>query len=545
MPLPTTYRVGAVTVSANGTAVSGAGTNWLAGGIREGDIFAARGLTATIESVDSATSLTLSAPWAGPALTASEYEIRYTPDASRVLAASRAALEAMEVTYSGNAAVITQAQLRKNNLTASRAPVPSDDASQGYAVGSRWLWQGVSWVAAGVEANAALWVRENDLTPEGAGAQGGGADDAAALSTLFSQAVSSGVRAIYLARDYNGSSAPPASVRRMGPGKIIVGTNEYGGRDDDILRHDPSANSGDYSIRITRNRPDITSDPEKRGYYFYQNYSSSRPGAGSSLFGFAANIKRTGGGRKVVPAQLNGYAMDDSGATVWGIVTEAWSGDPTTEPLASATLVGGEFAVLSQRHDNNRPLVGVDSVFKNRSDSATDVLHGTAGDNAFNRNSVAVQISSGFNRDRPASGARAGWHTGIKFTPFSLDESPDGKAIGIDMSAVQPSRMLTSLLLPREVPIAVFPVSGGAAGQFDGFRYSSRKIDFVRDIATTPVVRATLDLSLNAPSGTIMATGGTTTSATAGSGGALPATPALYLQFRWEGTNYRIPLYNA
>lgn len=149
MALPTTYRVGAVTVSANGTAVTGAGTNWIAGGIREGDIFAARGLTATIESVDSATSLTLSEPWSGAALSNAEYEIRYTPDASRVLAASKAALVAIEETYEGSRAAIEEAQLRKNNLTASRAPVPSDNEAQGYAAGSRWLHAAYEWLHAG------------------------------------------------------------------------------------------------------------------------------------------------------------------------------------------------------------------------------------------------------------------------------------------------------------------------------------------------------------------------------------------------------------
>ena len=41
---------------------------------------------------------------------------------------------------------LNAAQLIKNNLTAARAPLPSDDASQGYAVGSRWIWQGQEWV---------------------------------------------------------------------------------------------------------------------------------------------------------------------------------------------------------------------------------------------------------------------------------------------------------------------------------------------------------------------------------------------------------------
>lgn len=182
MPLPTTYRVGTVTVSANGTAVTGAGTNWLSGGIREGDIFAAKGLTATIDSVNSATSITLVQPWAGAALSGSEYEIRYTPDASRVLAASRAALEAIETTYSGNAAAITQAQLRKNNLNASRAPLPSDNETQGYAAGSRWQFQGQEWLHAG----QGRWVNTVEVTPQAFGARGDGvANDTAAIQAAL------------------------------------------------------------------------------------------------------------------------------------------------------------------------------------------------------------------------------------------------------------------------------------------------------------------------------------------------------------------------
>lgn len=52
---------------------------------------------------------------------------------------------------------IASAQLRKNNLTATRAPLPSDGETQGYEVGSRWLWQGQEWVAADVTAGSARW----------------------------------------------------------------------------------------------------------------------------------------------------------------------------------------------------------------------------------------------------------------------------------------------------------------------------------------------------------------------------------------------------
>ena len=96
MPFPATYRVGTVTVAANGTAVTGQGTNFLVGGIRAGDILAIRGLTVGVASVQSATALTLSDPWPGTTQTAQPYEIRYLGDPSRVLSATHAALAAFE-----------------------------------------------------------------------------------------------------------------------------------------------------------------------------------------------------------------------------------------------------------------------------------------------------------------------------------------------------------------------------------------------------------------------------------------------------------------
>lgn len=96
MPLSSTYTTGTITVAANGTAVTGSGVNWLAAGVRSGDILAARGLTVTIREVTSATTLTLATTWPGAALSASPYEIRYTPDATRVLASSREAIAVME-----------------------------------------------------------------------------------------------------------------------------------------------------------------------------------------------------------------------------------------------------------------------------------------------------------------------------------------------------------------------------------------------------------------------------------------------------------------
>lgn len=47
--------------------------------------------------------------------------------------------------------------VRKANFAADRAPLPSDDASQGYAVGSRWQAGGREWVLVDASAGAAAW----------------------------------------------------------------------------------------------------------------------------------------------------------------------------------------------------------------------------------------------------------------------------------------------------------------------------------------------------------------------------------------------------
>lgn len=64
--------------------------------------------------------------------------------------------------------------VRKLNTTAARAPLPTDDASQGYAAGSRWLWGGQEWVAAEVAAGAARWVKVTTVTPQMFGARADG-----------------------------------------------------------------------------------------------------------------------------------------------------------------------------------------------------------------------------------------------------------------------------------------------------------------------------------------------------------------------------------
>lgn len=93
--LPTTYSTGTVSVGAGSTTVTGVGTNWITAGVEAGDIFWAAGLSVRIASVASATSLTLAFAWPGSALSGANYEVRYTPDATRVLSAAREVLSSL------------------------------------------------------------------------------------------------------------------------------------------------------------------------------------------------------------------------------------------------------------------------------------------------------------------------------------------------------------------------------------------------------------------------------------------------------------------
>jgi hypothetical protein len=96
MALPSSYKVGTVSVSANSAVVTGVGTNWTAAGIRADDLFAARGLSVSIASIDSATQITLAEPWRGTNITDQPYEVRFVSDTSRVLAAARTVISLLD-----------------------------------------------------------------------------------------------------------------------------------------------------------------------------------------------------------------------------------------------------------------------------------------------------------------------------------------------------------------------------------------------------------------------------------------------------------------
>ena len=89
MALLADYTAGTITVSANGTAVTGTGTAWQTAGFKEGDWLIANGWVNVIASVNSNTSLTLAQPWRGGALSGAAYRLRYMSDGSRASAQAR------------------------------------------------------------------------------------------------------------------------------------------------------------------------------------------------------------------------------------------------------------------------------------------------------------------------------------------------------------------------------------------------------------------------------------------------------------------------
>ena len=87
------YTSGTITLANGSTAVTGTGTLFDVAKFREGDTLQIQNLTAVIASVNSNTSLTLTAPWTGTSLTNAPYRARYLPDGARVTAQTTTMIE--------------------------------------------------------------------------------------------------------------------------------------------------------------------------------------------------------------------------------------------------------------------------------------------------------------------------------------------------------------------------------------------------------------------------------------------------------------------
>jgi hypothetical protein len=169
---------------------------------------------------------------------------------------------------------------------------------------------------------------------------------------------------------------------------------------------------------------------------------------GSILYGYTAAIRSNGSGTDyLVGDQIGAYNVGTGSRYVFGGAREAWSGDHQSSPLTTSTLIGFEPSIIAQHDNNDRPLLGVDVVFKNRPDGVAAPKMGL-GANSYNKFSRAIQISS---QPRSTSlGEYSGWTAGITFTPDSLDRSSSGLAVGIDMSAVNSGRLAAAIRMPAD-----------------------------------------------------------------------------------------------
>ncbi|WP_084479855.1 C1q-like domain-containing protein [Brucella pseudogrignonensis] len=118
------YTSGTITLANGSTAVTGTGTLFDVAKFREGDTLQIQNLTAVIASVNSNTSLTLTAPWTGTSLTNAPYRARYLPDGARVTAQATTLIELL-----GNGVLSSLAE-----IGVEEGKVPVGNATGGYVL---------------------------------------------------------------------------------------------------------------------------------------------------------------------------------------------------------------------------------------------------------------------------------------------------------------------------------------------------------------------------------------------------------------------------
>lgn len=144
----------------------------------------------------------------------------------------------------------------------------------------------------------------------------------------------------------------------------------------------------------------------------YVNYTSS---VQNIIYGFACNVRHSGSSAYTVGAQINAWGEVGSTGDVFGLATTS-----TAQPQSGVrNLIGYEPDIGSNCDANTGVKWGINPVFKNRGDGATNAADGLTS-NYYNYMAEGMVFTS---QARSALGEYCGWSTGIDFLDGWCDQA--------------------------------------------------------------------------------------------------------------------------
>lgn len=146
----------------------------------------------------------------------------------------------------------------------------------------------------------------------------------------------------------------------------------------------------------------------------YVNYTSA---VQDIIYGFACNVRRSGGSAFTVGAQINAWGEVGSTGDVYGLATTA-----TCQPSSSVrNVIGYEPDVVNAYNNNTGVKWGVNVVFKDRGDNqVTGATTDALGSNYFNYQAVGFVLTA---QPRSTTGEFCGWTVGMDFIDGWCDQA--------------------------------------------------------------------------------------------------------------------------
>lgn len=145
----------------------------------------------------------------------------------------------------------------------------------------------------------------------------------------------------------------------------------------------------------------------------YANYTSDN---GNIIYGFACNVRRSGGSALTVGGQINAWGDAYGTGKAWGVFG---ANLVAVGPIGhEGALIGAEISPVRYGSATTSAKIGVELVFINRTDNAGNAPDGL-GSNRYNYYSTGLRVTS---QPRSPLGEYCGWNVGIGFITDSLDE---------------------------------------------------------------------------------------------------------------------------